>query len=735
MASRRKNRCRGLFRRWADPCLQALRKLWRPTLNLALATGFLMPLGGCTRGFYRKRADKEVSEILAYKDKYEAWKIENWHVYPDPRARFAEVGCPDRPPMPPDDPAAHDMSPNPQKSKKLGIERQEGTGYLTMIAQWDQENRAKKAKEAEEERQKEEQDEPPPEAGYLKRDNDGEGKKDPPQPSGAGANKGSPTTGDVQVDSVYAPADAIAEAKAKSLLDIKGRPVYLLTLDQAAELAMFNSREYQDQREDLYLTALPVTQERFSFTAQLFAAQEASRTYSGRLAPGGPTDNWTVNNGTGFSKILPTGALLLLNFSNDTVFNFLNPKNLISVTSLDFSAVQPLLQGGGQAVALESLTLAERNLLYQIRTYARFRKQLYVEVASNSGGSISGGVFQPADTLSNNPNGAFTSGFPTLGPSGLVPGLIPAPTTTLGTAILPPTSPGALFLNPAITPTPSGYLNTMLQKLQVYIDQENIDVLSDILLRYRGLLEGDMVQPLQVQSVEQQLLSGRATIVVDQMDYLSSIDAFKLALGLPMKLNIDMDDSQLQPLIKQYRRARSVIQNEDAAVKNASALIDLDKAPRLRADLKNLFQKSAIVRGTRFAGYILGRWGEWEKMSNQALNARLEELTKDTQTLLDRQIDLQQQGKSLSPAEQARLLNLGNQRDIGTLERALRQYEAAFVDMGKPKKPDAAGERCASACFRASSAPGKRSWSWPARNSGSRSGPPGPICLPAACKA
>ena len=51
----------------------------------------------------------------------------------------------------------------------------------------------------------------------------------------------------------------------------------------------------------------------------------------------------------------------------------------------------------------------------------------------------------------------------------------------------------------------------MLQKIQVYIDQENIDVLSSILLRFRGLLEGDVVGPLQVQSVEQQLLSGRAT--------------------------------------------------------------------------------------------------------------------------------------------------------------------------------------------------------------------------------
>ena len=106
-----------------------------------------------------------------------------------------------------------------------------------------------------------------------------------------------------------------------------------------------------------------------------------------------------MNNGTGFSKILPTGALLLLNFSNQTVFDFLNPKNTISVTILNFDAIQPLLRGGGEAVALESLTQAERNLLYQIRNYARFRKELYVEIASNNGGSINGTAFPAGGCL------------------------------------------------------------------------------------------------------------------------------------------------------------------------------------------------------------------------------------------------------------------------------------------------------------------------------------------------
>ncbi len=64
------------------------------------------------------------------------------HVYPDSRARFADPTNPDRPPMPPDDPAAYDLSPNPQKPGKPGVARVEGSGYLDLMTKWDAENRA-----------------------------------------------------------------------------------------------------------------------------------------------------------------------------------------------------------------------------------------------------------------------------------------------------------------------------------------------------------------------------------------------------------------------------------------------------------------------------------------------------------------------------------------------------------------------------------------------------------------
>ena len=121
-------------------------------------------------------------------------------------------------------------------------------------------------------------------------------------------------------------------------------------------------------------------------------------------------------------------------------------------------------------------------------------------------------------------------------------------------------------------------------------------------------MEGDVVQPLQVQSVEQQLLAGRATLLNDQQDYLQALDSFKLEIGVPMQLNIEMDDSDLQPLIKQYRRARAITETSRLPSRRPSKLIALEMAPRLRTELLRLFQHSKVVQGTtvRRAGFTRG---------------------------------------------------------------------------------------------------------------------------------
>src|SRR5215471_12125748 len=127
----------------------SLGDMWRRLLLVLLLLGLAgLSLSGCTRRFYRTRADMEVDDILTEKDQYSDWQIEQYHVYPDPRARFADETNPDRPPMPPDDPASSELAPNPQKPRHAGVGLIEGTGYLELLKAWDAENRAEAATES-----------------------------------------------------------------------------------------------------------------------------------------------------------------------------------------------------------------------------------------------------------------------------------------------------------------------------------------------------------------------------------------------------------------------------------------------------------------------------------------------------------------------------------------------------------------------------------------------------------
>src|SRR5262249_53105228 len=208
--------------------------------------------------------------------------------------------------------------------------------------------------------------------------------------------------------------------------------------------AMFNSRDYQDRRENLYLVALPVTAQRFSFAAQFFATEQAVYIYAGRLASGGGVgtgvaggtgsgvaggalgatpssmNQWSLNRYVVVAQLFPTGAVLLYKLANQTVWNLTSGahQSLSSISNMSLDIAQPLLRGGGRAVTLEPLTQAERNLLYEIRSYARFRKEFFVAIPGGRRGST-GGPCQPVGVLRVS---RFSEGAG-LGNSGLSPGL------------------------------------------------------------------------------------------------------------------------------------------------------------------------------------------------------------------------------------------------------------------------------------------------------------------------
>ena len=231
--------------------IAAARRLPALAALLALAAG-------CTRGFFRERADRDVEALLTEKSVDPRWDVRtrNWYVYPDPRARFADLDKPDHPKKPPDDPAAAALAPDPQplRTKFCSGPDQEGTGYLEFLRYADQYNRSCLARPF--------------------------GSEDGRPAATLGAPTGVAGTG------YTADADEGRRSFDRSLQT--NEPAFLITLEQAVELGQFNSRELQDRREDLYAAALPVTLERFQFVPQVFAGIEAIRTWRAGGVAGGP---------------------------------------------------------------------------------------------------------------------------------------------------------------------------------------------------------------------------------------------------------------------------------------------------------------------------------------------------------------------------------------------------------------------------------------------------------------
>jgi hypothetical protein len=300
---------------------------------------------------------------------------------------------------------------------------------------------------------------------------------------------------------------------------------YVITLEQAFTLALINSRFYQFQLEQLYITALAVTLQRFAFQPQFFAGltpstgvpSTASATALGApgvaFAPnpinqflyrtretGGPTSALTLGEAAGYGKLFSSGARLAAGFANQVVFNFLGKNSSQPTVSsfLPLTLVQPFLRGGGRAVTLEFLTQAERNLVYQVRTFAQFRQQFMITI-------LVGGTVQNFGSL------LASQGF-----SASITGNI----------------------DPIV-----GYLNVLQDLQEMDNDYRNIAFFERLLVTFRELVQGESsgLSPLQVDQIDSQLQSARQALVQDRTTYRNDLDQFKIQMGMPPDVPVVLD--------------------------------------------------------------------------------------------------------------------------------------------------------------------------------------------------
>jgi len=152
-----------------------------------------------------------------------------------------------------------------------------------------------------------------------------------------------------------------------------------LTMADALRVAVRASRDYQTQKETVYLTALALTFERYLFRPHPFATGTVNFVNE---QDGGRQRSWDPAADVGVTQALADGAVVAGSIGI-TALKYLNRELGDTVDSaLDFSLTQPLWRGAGRRIVQENLLQAERNAVYAIRTFARFEQEFAVSIAS-----------------------------------------------------------------------------------------------------------------------------------------------------------------------------------------------------------------------------------------------------------------------------------------------------------------------------------------------------------------
>lgn len=168
----------------------------------------------------------------------------------------------------------------------------------------------------------------------------------------------------------------------------------IISLNDALGLAFQHSKEYQAQKERLYLEALSLTFDRYRYTPTFSASGSGDYEWDAedrfvadmqaltgmRLVNTSETVDASTSLGSRW--LLKGGGALALTLTNNFT-RFLTGDIRESTGSALFASFnQPLLRDFGSEIEAEALMQAERDLLYQLRGFTRYRKEFAVRIAS-----------------------------------------------------------------------------------------------------------------------------------------------------------------------------------------------------------------------------------------------------------------------------------------------------------------------------------------------------------------
>jgi outer membrane protein TolC len=252
---------------------------------------------------------------------------------------------------------------------------------------------------------------------------------------------------------------------------LRGESVGRLGVSQFLDIAAENSREYQRRKEDLYLAALDLTLERFRFALQYDGTLGAL--VNGDGAGAGDVDG---SAGAAFSRLLGTGASIIADMGL-SMSRSVSTGDSWELVGAPFLSISPRLLGGlGERFVREPLTQGERNVVYEIRDFERFRRTFAVDVINR-------------------------------------------------------------------------YFQLLRTADQVRNEKLNMDNLTVLRERNEALANAGRLSDIQADQARQDELRSQNRLISAQERYGTALDDFKVFLGLPAEVPIEIDQDELYALV------------------------------------------------------------------------------------------------------------------------------------------------------------------------------------------
>lgn len=281
------------------------------------------------------------------------------------------------------------------------------------------------------------------------------------------------------------------------------KPIKLALLD-ALQIGARNSFEYQDQKENVFATALRLDIQRNEFR-DIFT-QTVRQSISSDTTGDRATSETNFTETTGWTRTLKNGttltADLAVNLANLLTGNHESSHGI----QADASIMIPLMRGSGEYIVAEPLIQAERDVVYAIWNFERYKRSFAVDVAN---AYLS--VLQGLDRI-DNAAGNYRS-----------------------------------------------------QSLNVR--------------RVRRLADAGQIDVIQVGQAIQSELSARNQWVLAKQSYESSLDSFKVQLGLPADAQIELDRDELARLVEAAKGTLIQVADPENATVDPNLVIAPADAP------------------------------------------------------------------------------------------------------------------------------------------------------------